>query len=854
MSFLEIPSLAFSLILVIAVNPSEEKKNDLAPKTVETKPVSDGFPLPPGAEFRFGNRQMRHPESIFNSTLSPDGKSLATSGNRVVVIWDTGTLKAKHVIKDQWVDHYLSMGLEGLHFTPDSKRLLISMPTYYSIIREGHLIQESSPLIAQVVDVETGKKQFDLPSFNHPNASWISASGKEIVSFSSGFIRHWTIDEGKEIKKFHLNFARTIPWTTNRVDRIALVENTIQKQKFKVYDTQTTQELLSIEEPDVVRATFSPDGKTLVFQTLDDKMHLYNLETKKEIGTFLHPEKKDGRRVAMYIAQDNRTLYFGSHNGFLFRWDLKENKKLANLGRQSSGSLLTMTTNNEEKMLYVMGMDKVIQRWDLVNNKQLPLPEGYMTQLCMTLSPDSKRLFIGDHSPESELLEWDLITGKRIKKSKGSQPWGVNCLGRSSDGKWLASGTVNQEVQLWDLSLGKVTKSIPLVEKPNRDVGDPVHRIEFSPDNKVLYVTSAKTGLSAYDSDSEKLLWRVPSGNEFACSGDGKWIVVMEHNQPNEGPIQFRLLDPATGKTGKTLEVQPLLQHKDRNSNPYLPWIFQFAVVPDGSALISSHLDGSVRVWDPDTARETRKFLFPGRGRNPLACSEDGRWIALGCPDTNIRIYELATGKEVLCLEGNDTLSSQLLFTKDSRSLISNADLAPLKWTLRPRQLPKLSESLEAIWKTLASEDSAKAYRLQWALIDHPALAIQLFSSKMKPEDFASDRNRFDQLLADLDSARFSVRESAQKEILAQGERFPIRWLTDAIQASKSAERKTRLQKVIELRPKEFSPDMVRIYRALYVLEQIHSPESRKLLQQYAQIADGNLLADQAKTALERSR
>ena len=46
----------------------------------------DGVPLPDGALHRFGNRRARHPDGIIASAVSPDGKLLATVGNRSVIV------------------------------------------------------------------------------------------------------------------------------------------------------------------------------------------------------------------------------------------------------------------------------------------------------------------------------------------------------------------------------------------------------------------------------------------------------------------------------------------------------------------------------------------------------------------------------------------------------------------------------------------------------------------------------------------------------------------------------------------------------------------------------------------------
>ena len=85
-------------------------KNDNGPKTeLALVSTSDGVPLPPGAVHRFGSRQFRHPDGINGSAMSPDGKYLATLGQRSVIVWDLQTFAAKQIIRDQRI---LSQGMD----------------------------------------------------------------------------------------------------------------------------------------------------------------------------------------------------------------------------------------------------------------------------------------------------------------------------------------------------------------------------------------------------------------------------------------------------------------------------------------------------------------------------------------------------------------------------------------------------------------------------------------------------------------------------------------------------------------------------------------------------------------------
>jgi hypothetical protein len=119
---------------------------------------ADGFPLPPGAVRRFGNRQMRHPTDITAVAVSPDGKFLATGSHECIVVWDLKTLTAKRVLP-----RGVSFGSErlrggGLWFLPDNRSLLVNARQHDTATFAASARVE----LAQVWDVETGQKKFGV--------------------------------------------------------------------------------------------------------------------------------------------------------------------------------------------------------------------------------------------------------------------------------------------------------------------------------------------------------------------------------------------------------------------------------------------------------------------------------------------------------------------------------------------------------------------------------------------------------------------------------------------------------------------------------------------------------------------
>jgi general transcriptional corepressor TUP1 len=72
--------------------------------------------------------------------------------------------------------------------------------------------------------------------------------------------------------------------------------------------------------------------------------------------------------------------------------------------------------------------------------------------------------------------------------------------------------------------------------------------------------------------------------------------------------------------------------------------------------------DGSSKVFLPDTNSSEV---------GSLAISPDGSFVAAGCSDSSIRIWEINTGRLVEQLKGHEDLVFTLAFTPDGKGLIS---------------------------------------------------------------------------------------------------------------------------------------------------------------------------------------
>ena len=695
--------------------------------------------------------------------------------------------------------------------------------------------------VARVFDVETGKLQFAMKGEpDYWTSAWVAAGGKEVAVYSEQAVVYFAAKDGKELRKVacgpELNGLLAIAPAANLAAFRRNDNNTLT-----LVDVTTGKRPEEFTFENIARVALSADGKRMAVVDGAGKVHVHDLEAKKELFAFDQPAGKGV--VAMRFSADQKTLYFGGQHGRLYRWDLKENKKLPDVGQHSSWTLTSIALSPDESVLYSMGHDRLVRRWDLKTLKELPLPEGYITQTAVVPLPDRKTMLIADH--QGALDQWDLTTGKFLKRFQGQKSGGIDCVAVSADGRWFAGGRTMQDVTLWDLHAGKFERIIPLVEKPDPKGSDHVKRVAFSADGKVLFSGSGNTGITAWEVPTGKKLWNTPGvGPWLAVDPKGRWVAAG--GGYNNQQVQWTLLNQATGAVLRRVDVPQAERGRAELAIHYPPYISDLRFTPDGSRLLTAHYDQTVRVWAPDAGPEVGRLTGTGPGSS-LAISADGRWVGVGQPDHKITVWELASGRRLLELTGHDSTVRDVAFTADGRGIIGNADLAPVLWSLEARDSSKADD---AAWAVLAEEDGAKAYRVQWALLKDPAAAVKLLTEKVKPAELALERARFDKWVTDLDSPQFRVREAAERELTKAGMRVPLGWVRQALADAKADEPRARLGRVLAQREKP-NPEEWRLMRAVQVLELAATPEAVALLKAWAAV-DGSPVTEASREAVGR--
>jgi len=189
-----------------------------------------------------------------------------------------------------------------------------------------------------------------------------------------------------------------------------------------------------------------------------------------------------------------------------------------------------------------------------------------------------------------------------------------------------------------------------------------VMRVEFADDGKGLFVwRSGYLGL--WDLNSGKLVRELLDRGQgvSAVSPDGKTIAFDDQG----GFGEIALLDTATGK--KRFELKG---HKSVN--------VALAFSPDGKQLASGGFERTVRIWDLATGRQLHK-LDQTAMIVRLAFSPDGKYLAVRIRDGAVQLFDAAAGTKLASLTSPE--GSSLSFAPDSERLaLAGADGTVRVW------------------------------------------------------------------------------------------------------------------------------------------------------------------------------
>jgi RNA polymerase sigma factor (sigma-70 family) len=304
-----------------------------------------------------------------------------------------------------------------------------------------------------------------------------------------------------------------------------------------------------------------------------------------------------------------------------------------------------------------------------------------MAKPPVSVSPDSKYLALAlmgvDDNPEQDAQIYDLASGGLVREFRDAGPQQYQGAVFSPDGKMLASYSFNTKtLYLWEVATGKEVRRWPL----RLGFGG---SFTFSPNAKTLIAGDLRT-IHCWDiatGTEGRRIEEHPGACIFrvALAQDGNVLatqalpevpkVALEFGLEDQADSKVYLWDLAGGKRIGQIEVVPVsgAQRSDVPSDSSRVRAFRFS--PDAKTLATASGDGMLRVWEIATGKELRRWH--AGWVHSLAFSPDGKRLASAGGDYTVHLWDAATGKELREHPGHRSGFELLTLSPDGRTLAS---------------------------------------------------------------------------------------------------------------------------------------------------------------------------------------
>jgi WD40 repeat protein len=813
------PCLTALVILVFRLPASGDAKPD--PKPLLRTDLH-GEPLPPGATARMGTARLRHTDVVNCVAFAPDGKTLASgSADRdgTVRVWETASGR---MIRERPGN---SENVHGLAFDPQGKVLAVACG--------GRVCLWDLHTGKDVRELET-RSQMVLALAFAPDGRVLAAGDYERT------IHLWDTATGKLLHRFqgHQRAVRSVAFAPDG----RTLASSSSDRTLALWDVATGKELFrSASAGFDIAVAFSPDGTLLAAGGTDQVLRLWQVATRKEVARI---PGHASSITALAFSPDGKRLVTGGHDDTVRVWQVATGEERHRF-RAHRGGVNTVAFSADGRTVASGGNDDTVRLWDAETGKELHGKRGHTKGiLFLALSPDGRTLATGGKTqnvagPEAVRL-WDVATGRELRVLGGQED--AHSCAFSPDGKLLAAG-LQGAVCVWETDSGRERarfQGSALV----------VLTVAFAPDGRTL----AAAGAGVIH------LWDLTTGKErhrftapgipdhrfdgLTFSADGKRLWVRYRNYT----VHW---DLATGRESHPFGIEQST--------------WTAAVSPDGLDLAWVHDLRTppvhrIRLRRAGVAPQERTLEGDLERVTQVAFSADGRYLAAGDARGAIRLWELRSGIEVLRLQGDPAIVTGLAFTADGRSLVSSNTLnTALVWHLAPRG-GTLNDpgqalgprTLDFLWEDLAALEAAPGYRAIWTLLASPGEAVPFLEERLLGSVPAAEVERVRQLLIDLGSNRFAVREKAGAELARMGEQVrPALMRVAALPPTPEVRRRA-----VELLKESMVPEVrsrtLRWSRSIEVLERIGTREARQLLHMLAADIVETNLTQQARDALDR--
>ena len=568
--------------------------------------------------------------------FSRDGKSILTaSWAEPAILWDAKTGNKLRTFE----------GYRCAAFSPDGRRVLTGSEdktaTLWDCTTGKSLRQFEGDPAARNKRIAAAAQQ-DPRQEAEVRAVAFSADGKRVLTGEAGNQAIlWDAETGKQLRTFkgHQNLLNSVAFSpdgrsilTGSSDNTAILWDAATGARLRTFSEHARGVgFFFPESHDVSSVAFSPDGNSILTGSWDQTAILSDVGTGKTLRVF---KGHNDHVTSVAFSPDGKRALTGSREGRAILWDVSSGSRLVTFEGNDQAGVTSIALSPDERLLLAGYADSKAVAWDtVVGARRSTFLTHQRDVVSVAFSPDGKQVLTG--SIDGGIL-WNSLTRDKLRTFKES----VRSAAFSPDGKSVLTwqyigGKFCQAPVLWDAASGKRVRGFP---------ADDQTCVAFSPDGKQILFGHYDGTVSLWDMATGSLRRTLKEGRgtvgPVAFSPDGKLALIGFGN----GSM-------AVWNVGSN--------DRPREFAAHARCIGLAAFSPDGKQVLAGCNDKIV-LWDAATGDKLRTFegdrMVAVRALQFLA---NGRFVASGTDDGNVRVWDIATGDELcrlIALAGDDWL------------------------------------------------------------------------------------------------------------------------------------------------------------------------------------------------------
>jgi WD40 repeat protein/serine/threonine protein kinase len=407
---------------------------------------------------------------------------------------------------------------------------------------------------------------------------------------------------------------------------------------------------------------FSPDSRRMAAAAADHTVRVSDVVTGKPIT----PPMAHGARVNhLVFSPDGRRLATATADHMVRVWDATTGQPLTPPLPHGAWAQPLAFSPDGHRLVTMCGesVPNEVRLWDVETGKPVRPPIKCAAQVGeASFSPDGRRFLTVVMTPEGEARVWDSATGEPVTPAMTP---GFHAT-FSADGRRVL--TFDKMAHLWDAATGK-----PIAPPVGHRAA--VCQAAFSPDGRRLVTAAFPAGGWG---TSEARVWDALSGEALTpplkMFGGASGVGIVVSFSPDGRRL---LTTDAVGVAVWDLETPgwalPLVQHADQ--------VTSVSFRPDGRQVLTTSRDGTCRIWDAASGKEIVRALMHPLPVHGAAFSPDGRRVVTGCGETAIlvrgtgeaRVWNAETGEPVTPPIPHQGGVAGVVFSPDGRRIATVA-------------------------------------------------------------------------------------------------------------------------------------------------------------------------------------